>query len=150
MLAAADLGAEVIKIEPPGGDALRQYPSTLAEESRAFLGCNRSKRGLMIDLKRTEGHEVLMRLAATVDVLVHNFRPSVPARLGVDYEKLKATNPRLIYCALSGYGENGPLRDKAGYDQVLQCLTGICTFQERQAARRKSCWARLSISTLLR
>jgi len=125
----ADLGAEVIKIEPPGGDALRQYPSTLAEESRAFLGCNRSKRGLMIDLKRTEGHEVLMRLAATVDVLVHNFRPSVPARLGVDYEKLKATNPRLIYCALSGYGENGPLRDKAGYDQVLQCLTGICTFQ---------------------
>jgi formyl-CoA transferase len=125
----ADLGAEVIKIEPPGGDSLRQYPSTLDAESRAFLGTNRSKRGIALDLKREEGLAVFMRLVESADVLVHNFRPSVPVRLGVDYERLKSVNPRLIYCALTGYGETGPMRNKAGYDQVLQSFTGICTFQ---------------------
>ena len=125
----ADLGAEVIKLEPPGGDSLRQYPSTLQAESRAFLGANRGKRGIVLDLKREEGLAVLMRLVRSADVLVHNFRPSVPARLGIDYESLKAVNPRLIYCALTGYGQTGPMSDKAGYDQVLQSFTGICTFQ---------------------
>jgi crotonobetainyl-CoA:carnitine CoA-transferase CaiB-like acyl-CoA transferase len=100
----ADLGAEVIKIEPPLGDALRHYPSTLETESRAFLGMNRSKRGMAIDLKRAGAVDVLMRLVKTADVLVHNFRPSVPPRLGIDYAKLKAANPRLVYCALTGYG----------------------------------------------
>ncbi len=125
----ADLGADVIKIEPHAGDSLRHYPSTLDAESRAFLGTNRSKRGLALDLKDEEGLDAFMRLIETADVLVHNFRPSVPARLGIDYERLKAVNPRLIYCALTGYGETGPMKDKAGYDQVLQCFTGICTFQ---------------------
>ena len=125
----ADLGAEVIKIEPPSGDQLRHYPSTIPDESRAFLGVNRGKRGMVLDLKKPEGLEVLMRLGRTADVLVHNFRPSVPARLGIDYERLKAINPRLIYCGLTGFGETGPLKDKAGYDQVLQAMTGICTFQ---------------------
>jgi formyl-CoA transferase len=125
----ADLGADVIKIEPHTGDALRHYPSTLESESRAFLGTNRSKRGLALDLKHPEGLAALLRLADTADVLVHNFRPSVPARLGIGYEQLKARNARLIYCALTGYGETGPLKDKAGYDQVLQCFTGICAFQ---------------------
>src|ERR1700730_11279231 len=96
----ADLGADVIKIEPPTGDTLRQYPSTLKEESRAFLGTNRSKLGIALDLKNSEGLAVLLRMVATADVLVHNFRPSVPARLGIGYEALKAINPRLIYCAL--------------------------------------------------
>jgi crotonobetainyl-CoA:carnitine CoA-transferase CaiB-like acyl-CoA transferase len=125
----ADLGAEVIKIESPGGDSLRQYPSSLGGESRAFLGTNRSKRGIVLDLKREEGLAVLMRLVESADVLVHNFRPSVPVRLGIGYERLKAVNPRLIYCALTGYGETGPMSNKAGYDQVLQSFTGICTFQ---------------------
>jgi crotonobetainyl-CoA:carnitine CoA-transferase CaiB-like acyl-CoA transferase len=70
-----------------------------------------------------------LRLVETADVLVHNFRPSVPPRLGIDYDRLKEINPRLIYCALTGYGDTGPLKDKAGYDQVLQSMTGICTFQ---------------------
>jgi crotonobetainyl-CoA:carnitine CoA-transferase CaiB-like acyl-CoA transferase len=125
----ADLGAEVTKIEPPGGDTLRQYPSTLKEESRAFLGCNRSKLGISLDLKKPDGLKALFRLAESADVFVHNFRPSVPARLGIAYEQLKALNPRLIYCAVTGYGETGPLKDKAGYDQVLQCMTGMCVFQ---------------------
>jgi formyl-CoA transferase len=125
----ADLGAEVIKIEPPSGDMLRQYPSTLEPESRAFLGTNRSKLGIVLDLKQPEGQQVLLRMVESADVLVHNFRPSVPPRLGLEYEKLRQKNPRLIYCALTGYGETGPLKDKAGYDQVLQSMTGICSFQ---------------------
>jgi formyl-CoA transferase len=125
----ADLGAEVIKVEPPSGDTLRQYPSTLEPESRAFLGTNRSKLGIGLDLKQPQGQEALLRLVESADVLVHNFRSSVPARLGIEYEKLRAINPRLIYCALTGYGESGPLKDRAGYDQVLQSVTGICTFQ---------------------
>lgn len=125
----ADLGAEVIKIEPPSGDTLRQYPSSLEPEARAFLGTNRSKFGIVLDLKQQEGQEVLLRLVEWADILVHNFRPSVPQRLGIEYGRLRQLNPRLIYCALTGYGETGPLKDKAGYDQVLQSLTGICTFQ---------------------
>ncbi len=125
----ADLGAEVIKVEPPAGDTLRQYPSTLEPEARAFLGTNRSKFGIVLDLKQSEGQQVLLRLVEAADVLVHNFRPSVPPRLGIEYERLRKLNPRLIYCALTGYGETGPLKDKAGYDQVLQSVTGICAFQ---------------------
>ncbi|WP_175920862.1 CaiB/BaiF CoA transferase family protein [Burkholderia latens] len=125
----ADQGADVIKIEPPTGDNLRKYPSTLEAESRAFLGVNRGKRGLVLDLKQREALEVLFALVKQADVLVHNFRPSVPARLGIAYEQLRAVNPRLIYCAVTGYGETGPNKDKAGYDQVLQTMTGMCTLQ---------------------
>ncbi|HJR72135.1 MAG TPA: CoA transferase [Luteimonas sp.] len=128
----ADQGAEVIKIEPPGGDNLRQYPSTLPSESRAFLGVNRSKRGAVLDLKKPEDHAVLLRLVREADVLVHNFRPSVPKRLGIDFEQLSLINPRLIYCAVTGYGETGPMKDKAGYDQVLQTMTGMCTLQGKR------------------
>jgi formyl-CoA transferase len=124
-----DLGAEVVKIEPPEGDNLRNYPSTLPDESRAFLGVNRNKHGIGLDLKHPDGLAVLRRLVERADVLVHNFRPSVPARLGIDYDRMKAVNPRLIYCALTGYGDTGPLRDRAGYDQVLQTMTGICVEQ---------------------
>ena len=125
----ADQGAEVIKIEPPAGDNLRKYPSTLETESRAFLGVNRSKLGVVLDLKDVRDHERLLALVRSADVLVHNFRPSVPARLGIAYEQLRAHNPRLVYCAVTGYGESGPLSEKAGYDQVLQTMTGMCTLQ---------------------
>jgi crotonobetainyl-CoA:carnitine CoA-transferase CaiB-like acyl-CoA transferase len=125
----ADMGADVIKIEPPDGDNLRKYPSTLKAESRAFLGVNRSKRGLVLDLKQQEGLQVLMKLLDTTDVMVHNFRPAVPARLGIAYEQFQETHPRLIYCVVNGYGEAGPMKDNAGYDQVLQSMTGICSAQ---------------------
>lgn len=125
----ADQGADVLKIEPPDGDNLRQYPSTLRSESRAFLGVNRSKRGMVLDLKTEHGHAALLRLVRDADVLVHNFRPTVPPRLRIDHERMNLVNPRLIYCAVSGYGESGPMRDKAGYDQVLQTMTGMCTLQ---------------------
>lgn len=128
----ADQGAEVIKIEPPAGDNLRKYPSTLEAESRAFIGVNRSKLGVVLDLKNAEDLAALMALVRTADVLVHNFRPSVPPRLGIAYDQLKAVNPRLIYCSLTGYGETGPLREKAGYDQVLQSMTGMCALQGKR------------------
>lgn len=125
----ADLGADVIKIESPQGDMLRQFPSSLAGESRFFLGTNRGKRALALDLKQPDGLAVLHRMVADADVLVENFRPSVPARLGIDYPRLRAINPRLIYTGLTGYGDAGPLSDKGGFDQVLQCLSGVAVFQ---------------------
>jgi len=125
----ADQGADVIKVEPPVGDNLRAYPSTLEGENRAFLGVNRSKRGIVLDLKRQADRERLFELVAQADVLVHNFRPGVTERLGIDHLRLEAINPRLIYCAVTGYGEEGPLRGKAGYDQVLQAMTGMCVLQ---------------------
>jgi crotonobetainyl-CoA:carnitine CoA-transferase CaiB-like acyl-CoA transferase len=125
----ADLGAEVIKIESPQGDMLRQFPSSLPGESRFFLGTNRGKRALALDLKEPDGLKVLLRMVESADVLVQNFRPSVPARLGIDYPRLKKINPRLVYCGLTGYGDRGPLREKGGFDQVLQSLTGMAVFQ---------------------
>ncbi|MGE8637818.1 MAG: CaiB/BaiF CoA transferase family protein [Achromobacter sp.] len=124
-----DMGAEVIKIEPPEGDNLRKYPSTLASESRAFLGINRNKRGLCLNLKDEAGYEVLTRLVREADVLVHNFRPGVPERLRIDFATLAAINPRLVYCAMTGYGAAGPMAGHAGYDQVLQSMTGMCASQ---------------------
>ena len=129
----ADLGADVIKIESPQGDMLRQFPSSLPGESRFFLGTNRGKRALALDLKNPEGLAVLHRMVAAADVLVENFRPSVPARLGIDYPRLREINPRLVYAGLTGYGENGPLSDNGGFDQVLQCLSGMAVFQGGRA-----------------
>ena len=128
----ADQGADVLKIEPPDGDNLRKYPSTLQAESRAFIGVNRSKLGMTLDLKQPQGLATLLKLVREADVLVHNFRPSVPRRLGIDHEQLNLINPRLIYCAVTGYGETGPMKDKAGYDQVLQTMTGMCALQGKR------------------
>jgi crotonobetainyl-CoA:carnitine CoA-transferase CaiB-like acyl-CoA transferase len=125
----ADFGADVIKIESPQGDMLRQFPSSLEGESRFFLGTNRGKRALALDLKQKEGLAVLHRMVASADVLVENFRPDVPARLGIEYPRLRAINPRLIYAGLTGYGDSGPLSKKGGFDQVLQCLSGMAVFQ---------------------
>src|SRR5215813_9529023 len=125
----ADLGANVIKIESPQGDMLRQFPSSLPGEARFFLGTNRGKRAIALDLKQKEGLAILHRMVETADVLVENFRPSVPARLGIDYPRLKKINPRLVYAGLTGYGDEGPLSEKGGFDQVLQCLSGMAVFQ---------------------
>lgn len=128
----ADQGAEIIKIEPPIGDNLRKYPSTLESESRAFLGVNRSKLSAVLDVKQEDDLATLLTLIESADVLVHNFRPTVAPRIGIGYEQLKELNPRLIYCTVSGYGETGPLKDKAGFDQVLQTMTGMCTLQGKK------------------
>src|SRR5690349_12884416 len=120
-----DLGAEVLKIEPPGlGDETRHFPPFVAGESHYFLGINRNKKSLVIDLQQQAGADILRRLVADADILVENYRPGVMERLGLGYEKLAAINPRLIYCAISGFGLEGPLRDKPSFDIVTQALTG--------------------------
>jgi crotonobetainyl-CoA:carnitine CoA-transferase CaiB-like acyl-CoA transferase len=126
----ADLGATVIKIESPQGDQLRQFPSSLpGTDSRFFIGANRGKLAIVLDLKQKEALAAFHRMVEQADVVVENFRPSVPARLGIDYPRLKKINPRLVYAGVTGYGDAGPLSDKGGFDQVLQCLTGMTVFQ---------------------
>jgi formyl-CoA transferase len=122
----ADMGAEVIKLEPPSGDATRAMDLELAPGvSAPFLAVNRNKRGLVLDLKRPEGVAILKKLVATADVLVENYRPGVAARLGVDYATLSTLNPRLIYCSISGFGQTGPYADRGGYDLIAQGMSGI-------------------------
>ncbi|GIX30136.1 MAG: CoA transferase [Porticoccaceae bacterium] len=124
-LALADLGAEVIKVEPPGhGDETRTFPPFRAGESHYFLAINRGKKSIVVDLKKPEGVELILALAERCDVLVENYRPGVMERLGLGYAALAARNPRLIYCAISGFGQDGPLRDRPSFDIVLQALSG--------------------------
>jgi crotonobetainyl-CoA:carnitine CoA-transferase CaiB-like acyl-CoA transferase len=121
----ATYGADVVKLEPLEGDALRSYPSTLAGHSRYFLGVNRGKRSLAFDLKHPDGLAIARRLAGAADVFVESFRPGVAARLGLDYAALRAGNPRLVYCSVSAYGQRGPLADRPGLDPVVQCYGGL-------------------------
>src|SRR5260221_7658470 len=120
-----DLGAEILKIEPPGGgDETRRFPPFLEGESHYFLGINRNKKSLVIDLQQEAGADLLRRLVAGADILVENYGPGVMARLGLGYDQLAAVNPRLIYCAISGFGLTGPPSDKPSFDIVTQALTG--------------------------
>jgi crotonobetainyl-CoA:carnitine CoA-transferase CaiB-like acyl-CoA transferase len=124
-LALADLGAEVIKIEPPGsGDETRSFPPFRDGESHYYLSVNRGKKSIVVDLKTADGVALARDLAAKCDVLIENYRPGVMDRLGLGYQALCAINPRLIYCAISGFGMTGPLRDRPSFDIVLQALSG--------------------------
>jgi crotonobetainyl-CoA:carnitine CoA-transferase CaiB-like acyl-CoA transferase len=124
-LALADLGAEVIKIEPPGtGDETRSFPPFSEGESHYYLAINRGKKSIVVDLKTEAGVALVKDLAAKCDVLIENYRPGVMDRLGLGYEALSAINPGLIYCAISGYGMTGPLRDRPSFDIVLQAMSG--------------------------
>ncbi|MEO3474429.1 CaiB/BaiF CoA-transferase family protein [Roseomonas sp. CAU 1739] len=121
-----DLGAEILKVEPPGkGDETRGFAPFVGGESHYFVGLNRGKRSLVLDLRKPEGADILRQLVATADALIENFRPGVMDRLGLGAEVLMALNPRLIYCAISGFGLTGPLRDKPSFDIVTQALTGV-------------------------
>ncbi|WP_295524109.1 CoA transferase [uncultured Pseudacidovorax sp.] len=125
----AHMGADVIKVESrQGGDLARQLGADPELNRRhmgvSFLAQNAGKRSITVDLKKREGKEVLRRLVRTADVLVENFRPGVMQRLGLGYDKLLAENPRLVYCAISGFGQDGPLRDLPAYDQIIQGMSG--------------------------
>jgi crotonobetainyl-CoA:carnitine CoA-transferase CaiB-like acyl-CoA transferase len=124
-MALADLGATVIKVEPPGtGDDTRGFPPHRDGVSHYFLANNRGKRSIVIDLKTPEGVDLAKALAAKSDILIENYRPGVMDRLGLGYETLAERNPGLIYCAISGFGMTGPLRDKPSFDIVTQALSG--------------------------
>lgn len=125
-LVLADLGATVDKVEEPeGGDYIRQMPPLRDDESGLFYGLNRNKRSLTLNLKSPEGRDALKRLVRSYDVLVESFRPGVMDKLGVGEAALRAENPRLIYCAISGYGQTGPDRLKAGHDINYVARAGV-------------------------
>ena len=122
-----DLGAEVIKVERPGtGDDTRTWgPPFAGGEAAYYLCCNRNKKSITIDLKNTKGVELVKELVKISDVFIENFTPGLLKRLGLDYETLKEINPRLIYCSITAYGQDGPYRDRPGYDMVLSAVGGL-------------------------
>lgn len=123
----ADFGAEVIKIEQPGaGDITRQWgPPWVGDEAAYYLGVNRNKRSLTLNLKTEEGKAIARALAAKADVVMENFLPGTMDKLGLGYADLSAINPSLVYCALTGYGQTGPYRDRPGFDFMIQAQGGI-------------------------
>ena len=124
-LLLADFGADVIKVEDTaGGDYMRWMPPLVDEYSAMFHPINRNKRSLAIDLKNALGCEAFLRLAAGADVVIESFRPGVMARLGLGFDTLHAANPRLVLCSISGYGQDGPFRDRAGHDLNYAAVSG--------------------------
>jgi alpha-methylacyl-CoA racemase len=124
----ADFGAEVIKVERPGGGDWSRYVPPLDPESGdglLFRALNRNKKSLTLNLKSNEGRAIFVRLVETADVLLEGFRPGVMERLGLGYEALAQTNPRLVYCSLSGYGPHGPYQGRAGHDLNYAGLVGL-------------------------
>ena len=126
-LMLADMGADVIKVEkiPGGDDTRRSVPPSIAGESAAYLMMNRNKRGVALDLKTEGGKRVLRRLLADADVVTENYRRDTMTKMGFGYDALKADNPRLIYCSISGFGRTGPYADRGGFDLVAQGMSGL-------------------------
>jgi formyl-CoA transferase len=122
-----DLGADVIKVEPPDGDQARRAMGfkLKGDDSLGFLNMNRNKRSIILDLKSEAGRSAFLRLAETADVIVENYRPGAMKRLGVDYEAVRAVNPGVIYASISGFGQTGPWADRPGFDLIAQAASGI-------------------------
>ena len=120
-----DMGARVIKVEPPGGDSTRAMAGATGGDSPAFNAVNRGKLGIVLDLHTEAGRAALRHLAERADVFIENYRPGAMARLGLDYASLAAVNPRLIYASISGYGQTGPAAGKGGFNLVAQGLSGL-------------------------
>lgn len=126
----ADQGAEVIKVERPGiGDIARWVGVAVNGMTSLYFVCNRGKRSIVIDITKPEGAELVRRLAADADVVVQNFRPGVLDRLGLGYDDVRALNPHVVYCSLSGFGAEGPYRDRSAYDTVMQAYGGLAASQ---------------------
>lgn len=121
----SDMGARVIKVEPPDGDSTRAMAGARGGDSHAFGAVNRGKLGVVLDLMQDAGRDVFKRLARAADILVENYRPGVMARLGLDYATLAAENPRLIYVSISGFGQTGPDAGRGGFDLIAQGMSGI-------------------------
>lgn len=121
-----DLGADVVKVEPPGGEWGRQLgPPFVSGVAAAFLGLNRNKRSIAVDLKQAGASDVILQLARSADVVVESFRPGVADRLGIGYEAIAEAHPNVIYAAISAFGQSGPWRDRPGVDGVVQAMSGI-------------------------
>ena len=122
----ADMGADVVKIEEPNdGDETRKWPPIWNGESTQFLSFNRNKRSLSVNLKSDEGLAIVKKLAAGADIMIESFRAGTLARFGLGYDDIKAVNPDIIYCTISGYGRTGPMASKPGYDLIIQAYSGL-------------------------
>jgi len=128
----SDMGADVIKVEPPGGDPWRGFQPLGLKEGRGYISLNRGKRGVVLDLNAPEGREVAHRLAERSDAVIVNYRPDVASKLGIDYATLSAKNPRLIYCDNTAFGRRGPYSHRPGYDIIAQAVTGLMSVEGRQ------------------
>ena len=125
-----DQGAEVIKVEPPGmGDVMRYLGANRNGVSGLYHNCNRGKKSIALNLKHADAVDILKALVKTADVVLENYRPGVTQRLGIDYESLSAENPNLVYLSVCGFGDRGPLADKAAYDNVIQTFAGVAQSQ---------------------
>jgi alpha-methylacyl-CoA racemase len=134
-LMLAEAGAEVIKIERPGGDDMRGYAPQWQGTGAAFSLLNRGKKTLTLDLKTEGGNAQLRALLESADILVEQFRPNIMEKLGFDYEAVRAINPRLIYCSISGYGQTGPRASEAGHDLNYIASTGLLGRPARAGCR---------------
>ncbi len=121
----ADLGADVVKVEPPNGDDTRNWPPFDDEVGAIFTAVNRNKRGIVLNLRESEGLAIAHALARDADIVVESFGPGVADRLGIGWDRLSALNPRLVYASISGYGTQGPMKDGKGYDLIAQAFTGM-------------------------
>jgi crotonobetainyl-CoA:carnitine CoA-transferase CaiB-like acyl-CoA transferase len=131
----ADYGADVIKVEEPGaGDGTRAWgPPWVGDQSAYFLAANRNKRSITVDLKTSEGRQIIHELAAHADVVIENFKVGGAAKLGIDYVSLAVLNPRLVYCSITGYGQTGPYKERAGYDFIIQAQGGVMSITGPEA-----------------
>ena len=127
----ADMGADVIKIEPPWGDPWRYAAQLAPGESKVFVSLNRGKRSLTLDLTKPPAREVVYRMMPETDVVIINYRPDVPGNLGIDYATLSAINPRLVYCENTAFGREGPHSSRPGYDIIAQAMTGLMASEDK-------------------
>ena len=127
----SDMGADVIKVEPPWGEPWRIFRQCAPLESRQYIAVNRGKRSLPSNLRYPEGREILYKLLPSTDVVMLNYRPDVPYKLGVDYETLFAKNPRLIYCENTPFGSDGPMALQPGFDIIIQAMTGVIAHEAK-------------------
>ena len=140
----ADMGADVIKVEPPDGDSMRQWPPISAGFSENFASLNRNKRSVALNLKDPGDNARARALAAGADVVVENNRPGVMARLGLDYATLSALNPALVYCSISAFGQDGPRAREAGFDLTLQAMSGVMSVTGEAGGEPVKCGVPLS------
>src|SRR3990172_2798413 len=127
----ADMGADVVKIEKPEGDAWRHTAPVAPDEGRGYLGVNRGKRSISLDLERPEAREVAQRLVAGADVMVITYRPGVAERMGLGYETVSASNPSLVYAENTAFGHEGPLAGRPGFDILSQAATGMILYENK-------------------
>lgn len=144
----SDFGAEVIKVEPPGGEPFRQLGTPVPGHSKSFQVANRGKQSLVVDLQRSEGIEVIHRLLPNVDVVVINYRPGVAKRLGIDYESLRRVQPALIYADITGFGATGPMAERPASDMVAQAYGGTVAIDAKLDDNGAPIWPAIPVGDL--